>query len=426
MGERNKKFIVMIIVVFCICIITAFIQTNQRQQSTSNQNTVSSTTSDNTTTRSTATTTSTTPPEPEVTDPNEIVSNYYKDRIIKVIPFEENGLKYIAVFHRNTVNSSPVYDHCSLLEKSDNAYKEVWKIDACSDNELTENQFVVKDIDGDGHYEVCYAVLSYGSGSGSGTVGAYTVTTNKEYTLGVDAYEITGQSDNSKSNPKIINYLTDRANEMKDKIYKDYNVAVVEAEKNNPQQLSIDELCKSPSEYYKQYAQLSGNIIFIKEDNKQGYDEGTMLVQSSRGNTIEVTYLCKTKNVMGDHVTVKAQIWGTASDFTSNGYPVPTVAAYYVSNSIDSTASASEYILPGSDSKYLADSDVYSLSKDQLALARNEIFARHGYVFQTSTYRDYFNSKSWYKPNSSYINNVDTLNEYEKYNLNLIQKYENI
>ncbi|WP_241428102.1 YARHG domain-containing protein [Clostridium sp. DJ247] len=34
------------------------------------------------------------------------------------------------------------------------------------------------------------------------------------------------------------------------------------------------------------------------------------------------------------------------------------------------------------------------LSKEELALVRNEIFARHGYVFQTDPYKSYFNGKS--------------------------------
>lgn len=86
---------------------------------------------------------------------------------------------------------------------------------------------------------------------------------------------------------------------------------------------------------------------------------------------------------------------------------------------------SNEYILPESNSKYLTDNDIVFFSKEQLALARNEIFARYGYVFQNKTYLDYFTSKSWYKPNTSYKGDVNTLNAYEKYNLNLIQKYEN-
>jgi hypothetical protein len=82
------------------------------------------------------------------------------------------------------------------------------------------------------------------------------------------------------------------------------------------------------------------------------------------------------------------------------------------------------YILPDSSTRNLSDNEVSSLSKEQLALARNEIFARHGYVFNNQTYKDYFSSKSWYVPNPSFSGSIDDLNAYEKYNVQLIQKYE--
>jgi len=84
-------------------------------------------------------------------------------------------------------------------------------------------------------------------------------------------------------------------------------------------------------------------------------------------------------------------------------------------------AETGEYIIKGSDTRYLTDSDLSALSKEQLAIARNEIFARHGYVFKTQNYIDYFTSKSWYKPDPNYTGNLSAI---EEYNVNLIKKYE--
>lgn len=42
-----------------------------------------------------------------------------------------------------------------------------------------------------------------------------------------------------------------------------------------------------------------------------------------------------------------------------------------------------------------------AMSRDQLQLLRNEIYARHGFVFQSKALNDYFSKKSWYKPNPS-------------------------
>lgn len=84
-----------------------------------------------------------------------------------------------------------------------------------------------------------------------------------------------------------------------------------------------------------------------------------------------------------------------------------------------------EYIFPYSDSEFLTEGDVRGLSKEELRLARNEIFARYGYVFESEDLQDYFNSKSWYTPNYSSGNvSEDMLNDYERANVDLIREYE--
>jgi len=62
------------------------------------------------------------------------------------------------------------------------------------------------------------------------------------------------------------------------------------------------------------------------------------------------------------------------------------------------------------------------LEPNKLALARNEIFARRGHVFQTAEYRDYFSKQVWYTPLKSI--GTDDLNEVERYNVELIRYRE--
>lgn len=85
----------------------------------------------------------------------------------------------------------------------------------------------------------------------------------------------------------------------------------------------------------------------------------------------------------------------------------------------------SEYILKNSSSEYIAVSDIAGMSKEQCRLARNEIYARHGRLFDDPELQAYFNSCSWY---SGYISpsNFDesVLNAYEKANLEVIVAYE--
>jgi YARHG domain len=76
----------------------------------------------------------------------------------------------------------------------------------------------------------------------------------------------------------------------------------------------------------------------------------------------------------------------------------------------------------------LKDSYVSSLSKDQLFIMRNEIYARHGYEFKNKG-KEYFNAQTWYKQISHKSQNEVYMYDYvfsdtERYNVGLIQKYE--
>ena len=84
---------------------------------------------------------------------------------------------------------------------------------------------------------------------------------------------------------------------------------------------------------------------------------------------------------------------------------------------------ASDYILPTSDSAYLTEKDLSALTKEQLRLARNEIYARHGYIFNDEELKEYFQSKSWYTPSTEEVTD-DMLNVYEIANRDLIINVE--
>lgn len=104
----------------------------------------------------------------------------------------------------------------------------------------------------------------------------------------------------------------------------------------------------------------------------------------------------------------------------------PTVAAPEESKDISSR----DYIFPDSDSRYLTDEDLAGYSSDQLELAKNEIYARHGRKFVTQRIADYFNSKSWYKgtedPETFDNNQGDIFNEYEVANISRIADTEKL
>lgn len=92
---------------------------------------------------------------------------------------------------------------------------------------------------------------------------------------------------------------------------------------------------------------------------------------------------------------------------------------------IGNDSQISDYIFSNSDTTYLSDYELENLDKNTLALARNEIFARHGYVFSQEPFVTYFNNKVWYTPNPNFKGDDSELNQYEIANYKKILEWEN-
>lgn len=104
---------------------------------------------------------------------------------------------------------------------------------------------------------------------------------------------------------------------------------------------------------------------------------------------------------------------------TYNGNTVYEITVFTKYDGVD-------YILANSGTTLLTADDIKGMSKYDLALARNEIYARHGRKFQTAEYSNYFSSKSWYQLNPSYNYSDDNsnLNDIEIKNVQFILKAE--
>lgn len=77
---------------------------------------------------------------------------------------------------------------------------------------------------------------------------------------------------------------------------------------------------------------------------------------------------------------------------------------------------------PVASERILLEKDLDGLSKADLSIMKNEILARHGFVFSDPSISDYFNSQSWYKGEFS---NIDSfLSTIEKRNIEFIQQHE--
>lgn len=88
------------------------------------------------------------------------------------------------------------------------------------------------------------------------------------------------------------------------------------------------------------------------------------------------------------------------------------------------------YIFPNSDTEYLTKSDLSGMSKSEINLAKNELYARHGRKFKSKELQEYFENKDWYVPKYSpkqWDKKGDSFffNKYEIKNRDLLKKYEN-
>ena len=80
-----------------------------------------------------------------------------------------------------------------------------------------------------------------------------------------------------------------------------------------------------------------------------------------------------------------------------------------------------DFVLPYSSERKITDAEAASLSSQQAQEAINEIYARNGYIFTTESIQSYFESKSWYSPDSSF--SPSDLSSIESYNVGVLSSY---
>ena len=86
-----------------------------------------------------------------------------------------------------------------------------------------------------------------------------------------------------------------------------------------------------------------------------------------------------------------------------------------------------DYIIPDSSSRYLTEDELSGYTSQQLEIARNEIYARHGRKFVKQQLADYFNGKSWYKgtiDSKTFDSQPSVLNAYETANVQMLADME--
>lgn len=151
----------------------------------------------------------------------------------------------------------------------------------------------------------------------------------------------------------------------------------------------------------------SGNVIF---------DNGQLYLKIVTNEPVSAVYPSVDCIMSREKVTLVPDPTAT---------PVPTEAP---EQNQQATGQTGDYIFPESNSRYLTEEDVSGYSSEQLELAKNEIYARHGRQFVTQRIADYFNSKSWYQgtidPETFDAQQDSIFNEYEIANIQMLDQWQ--
>ena len=126
------------------------------------------------------------------------------------------------------------------------------------------------------------------------------------------------------------------------------------------------------------------------------------------------------------YVPASKSPYGSDTIYVDGDKDMPFIRDSYAGSTYSDWGSSDSYILP-TDTQYITAEDLYGMSKEQVSLARNEIYARYGYSFKSISIHDYFMQQSWYHENPNVNANtfgINYLNDCERANLETIQQYE--
>lgn len=182
-------------------------------------------------------------------------------------------------------------------------------------------------------------------------------------------------------------------------------------------QLSLQELCYAENEIYARHGLIFSSTELSDYFNAKNWYWGTVDASVWSDSLLTQT---EAQNAAALRAAQQEQ-GGYITD--APGYSYAGIGTYTSGETAD--ISQGDYIFYDSQLRYLTDADLAGLSIQQLCYARNEIYARRGYIFQAEELRQYFGSKPWYMPTvpaDSFSESV--FNEFERANIELLKSHE--
>lgn len=108
---------------------------------------------------------------------------------------------------------------------------------------------------------------------------------------------------------------------------------------------------------------------------------------------------------------------------TKEEIKIPTVEAEEVTEETKRELELPSSFIANTNHELLSEEYLYKTEIAKIKLIRDEIYARHGYIFDNKEKQKYFESKTWYKPNPEYSDEL--LNDMEIENLKIISTFLN-
>ena len=167
--------------------------------------------------------------------------------------------------------------------------------------------------------------------------------------------------------------------------------------------------------------------VYLKDYDLYAYQHGDtnrVQVKAEEGYFQNGAYIITCDTGFDERCVVSFYDEGSTFRFVSN-LPEWMVLDPTNGGDADQSMLTDGMLIPDSDSRKLTEEELKAYDAEQLRLARNEIYARHGRKFTDQKLQEYFNQMVWYAPVVEAADfDEGVLNEVERYNLTLIGKME--
>lgn len=181
--------------------------------------------------------------------------------------------------------------------------------------------------------------------------------------------------------------------------------------------MSLQVLCYAKNEIYARHGRLFSSSELQGYFNQQSWYRGSIAPSAFSSSVFNAYEIANIELLKNREFTLSAS--GYLLD--QSGYSYQPIYNYvYGTQGFSDT-----YVFYGSDSRYIMQSEVNTMTLQEICYAKNEIYARHGRLFNSQELKDYFSTKSWYYGWISPSDFSDSVfNTYELANIKLLKDNE--